>query len=219
MDYLLHFGYLLYLISYSVRDILWLRIITIIASSSLIVYGILSGKTSHAALAWISLFALINTIHSIILLVERRPVKMSEEQAELYETIFHTLKPRDFLKFLHVANWKDVDADDVIIQEGSAVGGVVLITSGHARIDVKGRHVAETTKGKFVGEMSYLTNALASADVVATEATRYLFWPTQRLNEFFSTHADLDAAFVGILGVDLVSKVKERHAKVEKEDS
>ena len=213
MDYLLHCSYALYLFSYSVRDILWLRILSVIGTGLLITYNALPEHVNVSPIAWMSLFTVINTVQIVILILERRPVAMTDEQAELYRNIFHTLKPRDFLRFLKVADDRVAKTGEVIIEEGGPVGGVILLTHGRGQIEVDGRVIAHSPAGQFLGEMSYLTGDPASARVSAADDSRYLFWPSERLTEFFAANRPLNAAFIAILGVDLVAKVKERRKK------
>lgn len=215
MNYLVHIAYVVYLISYSVRDILWLRALTIVASVVLLPYYYFLPEPLFVPMVWLSLFTLINIVQIVILILARRPVKMSEEETELYELTFRSLKPRDFLKLLKIAVRKEAQAGESIVVQGEHVGGVLLLTAGHTQVDVDGRRLSAATPGQFVGEMSYLTEDIASAQVTATRATRYLFWPVESLNEFFSNNPDLSSSFLAILGVDLVLKVQEHRSKPE----
>ncbi len=210
MDYLLHCSYALYLFSYSVRDILWLRILSVVGTGFLITYNLLPASVNLTPVAWMSLFTVINGIQIVILILERRPVAMSDEETELYNSLFHSLAPRDFLRFLKVADRRDAKPGDIIIKQGGPVGGVILLTRGRGQIHVDDQVIAHSPAGQFLGEMSYLTGDPASAQVSAAQSSSYLFWPTGRLSDFFAANPPLSASFNAILGVDLVAKVKER---------
>lgn len=214
MNYLVHIAYVLYLISYSVRDILWLRAITIVASVVLVPYYYFQPEPLYVPMVWLILFTLINAGQIAWLVLERRPVKMSAAEAELYALTFRSLKPREFLKLMHVAIQREVEVGATIVAQNAHVGGVVLLTSGHAQIDVDGHPWAEANVGQFVGEMSYLTQQVASAQVTATRSSRLLFWPADALDAFFAKYPDLNADFMAILGVDLVAKVKEHRSSL-----
>ena len=62
----------LYLASYSVRDILWLRLLTVVASLLLIPYYAMQPVPLAPAIAWNVVFIAINTYWIIKLLIERR---------------------------------------------------------------------------------------------------------------------------------------------------
>ncbi len=210
MDYLVHIAYVLYLISYSVRDMMWLRALTVVASIVLLPYYYYQSPPLYVPTVWLTLFTLINMVQIVILILERRPVTMSDEQAELYGLAFKTLPPREFLKLYKLAEWKDASEGELIVEQGRAGGGVLLLTRGGVRIDLDGRQIAEMIPGQFVGEISYLTNEVASAHVTTTETSRCVFWAAQELERFFALNADLKGKFMAILGVDLVAKVKNR---------
>ena len=74
MDYLINIANILYLFSYLVRDILWLRILTVIAASCLIPYFYFRPDPLIIAIYWNLLFTSLNIFWIGRLLIERRPV-------------------------------------------------------------------------------------------------------------------------------------------------
>ncbi|HMP08038.1 MAG TPA: hypothetical protein PJ982_16945, partial [Lacipirellulaceae bacterium] len=79
MTNLLHLGNVLYLVAYSVRDMLWLRIITVIATLCLMPYYYFRDEPLYAPIAWCTLFTLVNLVQIAILILEKRPVFLGEE--------------------------------------------------------------------------------------------------------------------------------------------
>jgi hypothetical protein len=71
----------LYLASYSVRDILWLRVLTVTAALLLIPYYAFQPIPLTVAIAWNVLFIAINTYWIIRLIIERRPVHLTPDEA------------------------------------------------------------------------------------------------------------------------------------------
>ena len=74
MEGLLYGANILYLISYAVRDILWLRILTVVAASILIAYFWLLPEPLYTVVYWNLLFTGINIYWVTRLMLERRPV-------------------------------------------------------------------------------------------------------------------------------------------------
>ena len=74
---------LLYLASYSVRDILWLRILTIAAAVLLIPYYYLQSQPLWIAISWNLVFVGINLFWVARLLLERRSVQLTEDELRL----------------------------------------------------------------------------------------------------------------------------------------
>ena len=93
MDYLIHVANVLFLLSYLVRDILWLRLLTIVAIGSLLPYY--AGNGLYPPIYWNSVFIAINVYQIYRLLMERRPVRLTLEQQRLYRLGFDRLPPRE----------------------------------------------------------------------------------------------------------------------------
>lgn len=205
----LHLGNILYLLAYSVRDILWLRVLTVVATLCLIKYYFCCNETPlYAPIAWSSLFTFVNVVQIAILIVERKPVFMGEEELELYKTVFRTLKPREFIKLLSIAEWKRAQRGEELLQQDEPVRNLVLLSSGQGIVEVDGRPVAEVGAGQFVGEMGFLTDRSASARVVTSMPTDYLCWPVDKLRALLNATPHLHLKVQGVLGTDVVEKLR-----------
>ena len=95
IDLLIHLANVLYLFAFMVRDILWLRILTVIAAACIIPYFYLRPEPLMTPIYWNLVFTALNVYWIVRLLLERRPVPMNEEEARLYQLAFRTMKPRD----------------------------------------------------------------------------------------------------------------------------
>ena len=73
------------------------------------------------AIFWNCIFILVNIYHIAIIVYEKRPVKMSPKEKELYETMFRGLSPVEFLKITKIANWKEYKSPLPIITQGKPV--------------------------------------------------------------------------------------------------
>src|SRR5262245_20764116 len=101
----IHVANVLYLLSYSVKDMLWLRCLTVVAALCLLPYYYVQPVPLTAAIAWNLLFIGINLMQIVILLRERRPVTLTVDQQRLYQLAFRSVTPREFLKLLELARW------------------------------------------------------------------------------------------------------------------
>jgi CRP-like cAMP-binding protein len=207
MGYLLHFGNILYLVAYSVRDMLWLRILIIIATLFLMPYYWASGPL-YAPIAWALLTIFLNMFQIVLLILETRPVFFRDQELQVYRSTFYTLKPREFAKLLSIAEWKKAAIGDELLAQNQPVPALMLLAEGRGAVEVDGRHVAEVAAGQFVGEMGFLTQQDASARVVAGLPTNYLAWPVAKLRSLLSATPALHMKLQGILGSDLVAKLR-----------
>jgi CRP-like cAMP-binding protein len=207
MAYLLHTANVLYLLSYLVKDILWLRLLTVVAGVLLMTWAFLQPQPLWASLAWNALFLTINLYQSWLLILERRPVRLSERETLLYRLAFRTLTPREFLKLLALGRWEEAAPETRIVERERGLDRLMVIASGRMGVKVADR-VVELGEGRFVGEMSFITGEAPTADVVALDASRYVSWPRAELKTFLAQHPPLRAAWQSVLGADLVSKLR-----------
>ena len=89
-------------------------------------------------------------------------------------------------------------AESVILEEGAAAEGVVLILEGTARIEKSylGARIPvdEIDAGELVGEISYLLGSAATATVVAQSDVRFAVIPKPALDRLLHTDTALAAA-------------------------
>jgi CRP-like cAMP-binding protein len=71
-----------------------------------------------------------------------------------------------------------------VMRQGMAGGGFYVILEGDASVVIDGKERARLTRGDFFGEISILTDALPTADVVATTMLRCLTIPNNELKSF-----------------------------------
>jgi len=207
MEAFIHVANVLYLFSYLVRDILWLRILTVIAASCLIPFFYSRPEPLMAPIYWNLLFTGINLVQIYILLLERKPVQLNEEEQQLYRMVFRALKPREMLKLLKLATWTTETSGQRIIEQDATLNNLMVVYSGNASVQVGEKEVAKLKDGQFMGEMSYLTDSKTNASVVAQTPLRYVSWSKDQLRNFLGRNPDLRATLQMILGVDLVAKV------------
>jgi CRP-like cAMP-binding protein len=206
---LLHLGNILFLLAYSVRDILWLRLLTVVATLCLLPYYCVQQTPLYAPIFWCSLFTLVNIIQIGLLILERRPVFLGDEELHLYRTIFHGLRPREFARLLSLAEWRRAPAGEKLLHQGQPAPELVLLSTGAATVVIDDVPIAELTGGQFVGEMGFLTNSEASATVIARHTTDYLAWPTEQLRTLLTNCPALHQKLLGVLGNDLTKKLRQ----------
>src|SRR6201998_110095 len=105
INFFLNLANVIFVIGYSVRDILWLRLLA--AGSSLIAlpYFFLQPTPLRTPILWSILFAGINLYQSWRLYLERRPVKLTPEEEQVRRLAFPDLPPRKFLHALDLGVW------------------------------------------------------------------------------------------------------------------
>ena len=203
IDLLIHVANVLYLFAFMVRDILWLRILTVVAASCLIPYFYFQPIPLMTAIYWNMAFTALNLFWIVRLFLERRPVKLSPEEQRLCELVFRTMTPREMIKILKLATWEDAAAGECFVEGGKPLDRLMVIYSGKACVEVEGRNVTELQPGQFIGSISYVTEEMAPANIVSLEPTRYVSWPKSKLMDFMNKNPDLHSALKTTLAIDL----------------
>jgi hypothetical protein len=209
MDVLIHSANVIYLVSYVMRDILWLRIFTVVAASCLIFYFCFRPEPLLAPVYWNLLFIALNLYWIVRLLLERRPVRLTEEEQELCRLVFGTVTPREMINLLKLGVWKDAEIDECFVARGSNLDQLMLIHSGSACFEMDGRKLQVLKPGQFIGSISFITDETAPANVIALEPTRYVCWPKSTLKSYLTKNPELHAAIQTTLGIDLTKRLQD----------
>jgi len=202
---LINFGYLLMLIGLLMRDILWLRLILILAQLALGAYGLVRGDYYMAA--WNFVFVGINTARAALLLNERRPIHLSRDQEQIYKHLFLSMSRREFLYLWEMGN-PGVSDGAQLVREGVLQRDLVLLLNGEVVVRKGGQELARLSRGHFVAEMSFISGEPASADVIANGRVDFIAWPQDKLRALQQLNPGLLVKLQHILGRDLTGKVK-----------
>jgi Cyclic nucleotide-binding domain len=204
----LHVANCIFLISYAVKEIFWLRFITVFAG--LITVGALLDmpKTPRDLLAWQLVFFTINFSRFVQLVYERRPVRLSPDAKRLAASTFRELRPRELVRLLAVAETIDHAAGARVVAQGQVLEHLAIVVDGTARVELSDQRTVELGHGTFIGELSYLTGKPPAATVVAATPLRTVRWPIAALRVFLAKHPDTRTQIQLVLGSDLAAKLR-----------
>ncbi len=208
MNFLVDLANATYLISYSVRDVLWLRIFAVIGGILLIPYYYLQPTPLMVSIYWGLGFIALNLFWVVRLMLERRPVKLSEEEQLLYQLAFRTLTPREMLHLLKFAKWEEKKSGEILQKEGEVHERLSVVVSGRGAIRVQDRQVGEIEAGHFVGAITFMTDEIAPDSVVALEPIRQVSWHKDELKKFLKGKPEL------LVGLELIIGLKVRNLLV-----
>jgi hypothetical protein len=208
MDNLIHLANVLLLVSFLVSDILWLRVLNIAAGAAFIAYFRLATPSAIVPVAWNLLFLGINVVQVARLWLERRPVKLSNDELSLHQLAFRTLTPREFLRLVAIGTWEEAEPGARLIEQGTELERVLVLRSGVTEVVANGERVAELKAGQLVGEMAFLSRAKTSAAVVVKERARFLALKSEKLRALFKKHPELRAGVQMAIGNDLIQKLR-----------
>ena len=201
-----HLAFGLIAFSFLVKDILWLRLVSILASSFSVFYNwVIPAEPMWLAINWNFVFISLNLYHIAILIYEKRPIKMAPKDKELYETLFKELSPVEYLKITKIANWQKFKTGDTLIRQNHLVTDLILIYNGTVDVVVKDKIVAQLRDGQFVGEMSFLTEKSATATCVIKHDTECIMWKQPEFKQLLKRNPSLYYTIQGLLSNQLIS--------------
>ena len=207
-DYFIHGANILLLVAYSVRDILWLRLFAVAASIVSIPYFLLQPTTLWAPLAWTIGFAGINLLQSWRLFMERQPVKLTAEEAEVRRLVFQDLPPRKVLHVLSIGSWVTEEPGEQLIESGAVPDTVSLIVSGKVRVTKDGQSIGVLGAGQIVGSALILSGLQADVEAVVENRVRAMRWKVGTLERYLNANPDTRTAMQRHIARDLAMKVE-----------
>jgi hypothetical protein len=206
-QYFLHIGNILFVLSYSVRDIMLLRVLALCGSLISLPYYYLQAEVLWQPIGWTGVFMAINGYHVWRLWLERRPVELSADEARLYDLTFFPLTRRRFVDLARLGRWADLEAGDVLARPGQPVEEVVVpLTDGiEARIGerVLGRFAA----GEIVSAAAVYGRP-QQVEAVVSESCRVLRVPVAAIKRHAERDDQLARTLDRIAREDLARKLE-----------
>jgi CRP-like cAMP-binding protein len=208
IDYLVHFSNLLLLVSYSVRNILWLRWFAVAAALTNMPYFLYQPSILWPPILWAGVFTAINLYQIWRIYMERRPVTLSPDEQALYDMGFRSLLPRDFVALVMVGAWSDAAAGDRMLREGQPVSSVSIAIRGTVRVHRHDRDLGLLEPGHVVGTAMALVGRASPFDATFTGPGRYITWPLANVRRFAEGRPEVQSALQHLVNQDLARKVE-----------
>jgi CRP-like cAMP-binding protein len=99
---------------------------------------------------------------------------------------------------------------EVVVQRGRRADGVYLLLTGKARVQIPSQRAARAMgPGEICGEMSFLEDAPASAQVVADELVEALYLDRNTLLSLFELFPHLGSRFYRSLATNLSHRLRD----------
>ena len=206
LDALVSVANVVYLFSYSVRDILWLRILTVVGATLLMPYYYLQTEPLWAPISWNLVFIAINIFWITKLFLDRRPVPFSDEERRLYQLAFRNMTERDAFTLFRMGVWSSQPAGTDLLTQGQRVNALSLIVEGEVGVEMDGTRVDTLGEGRFLGGIAFLTGDTDFATPVTVKAvapTRTVVWQFQELHAYLAKNAELQIAIEASLGLEI----------------
>lgn len=203
-----HLSFGLTAFSFYVRDMLVLRCLAIASCLVGIGYNYwLPAGPLWLVIFWLTVFIGINGTRIAGIVMARRAVSFSPEEAELFDTIFREFTPVEFMKLLRIGEWRDVKEGHRFSVQGQNQRGLKLLYNGEVVVERDGAEIARARDGAMLGEMAFIQGGPATATVTASRPCRYLFWDGPELRALLNRNPTMDVAMKHVFSMDLTRKL------------
>ncbi len=204
--YVAQLAYCLTLLSYTVRNVTWLRAIAVLAALATIYYGFhVAAEPLWIPIVWNALFIGVNVIHLALSRWRSRDVTLDALEDFLAKTVLANFPPAEVRSFAELASEGTLVPGARIIHSGTQIRHLFCILKGRVSVLNQGKKIAELGPGRFVGEMSLLTRSLTRADVDVESDLKVLVWTHESIEGWVND----DAARLGLLQTALGTQVVE----------
>ena len=194
--------------AYLLKNILWLRVLLVLASFIYIISGVNLGITS--IIGWNAAFLVINTFHIILLVLDKVTINLPDNTVSIYRQHFSTLSTREFKKLIVTNHVISVENKE-IIKESEVTDKIYIILKGYVDIISANNAIASLGEGDMIGEMSFMTKEPASAQAIANGKVLCAFWTHDDMDKLKLKNINLYNKFIAIIGCDLVRKLKRKN--------
>ena len=207
-EYLVHFSNILMLVSYSVRDMLWLRWFAVAAALTNMPYFLLQPEVLWPPVLWALVFTAINLYQIARIYLERRAVVLSNDEQRLYDLGFGALRPREFVSLTLAGEWKQGAAGDKLLTAGEPVTSICIPISGTLDVRRRGEYLGRLAPGQIVGSGLALTGGASPVDAAFTGPARYMRWSLSSIRTFLEKRPELRVTLQGLVNRDLAGKIE-----------
>jgi CRP-like cAMP-binding protein len=204
---LINLSNIVFLVAFSVRDVLWLRILAIVGEGLTLPYYYFQDEKLWPPIVWGAAFMIVNAIRVVAIALERRPAVLNDREERLYQIAFSTIDRRKFLKLVSLARWVECPPEEVILKKGQLISEAIVVMSGELEAMLNGSVRMTLRPGQLIGDVSAYTGLASPADVVARGYVTLAKWDLGQVREFTASRPELRASLLRMVSVDLAVKV------------
>jgi len=198
---------LIFLGAYWVKDILWLRLLSIVGSLVVIPFYLLQSEPLWTPVTWSFVFICVHAVRAWGIVNERRPVAFTDDEQLLYDKTFSTLSPKQFKRLLAIGEWQDLERGYVLHSTGDPPDSLEAVVRGELEARRHGRVLGHARPGDLAGLASVLSGSPELFDATVTQAARVMRWRRADLQKFVGADESLTSALRKIAGAALAEKL------------
>jgi hypothetical protein len=123
--------------------------------------------------------------------------------------IFAELSMRDMHELYGRSEEREFVAGEHLLHRNQPTAGLFVLLEGEVQVKLGSRELNTLKAGEYVGEMGLVRDVPASADVVSGGATRSLFIPRERFEQFLASRPDAARRLFRLFTINLADRVAQ----------
>ena len=206
---LANLGFAIALIALLFRDILWLRVVSVLGTLLIFPMYIFSDEIGWTSIGWNSAHIVINSIQIVILILLRRPLVLKGVEKQIHTSIFYAITTRTFDKIFKLAKFEEYVNNTELIHIDEPIHNLYLVINGDVEVTLHDDTKRIVSSNTFLGEQAFITGETASATVrILSDRATLLKWDHQTLQNFLNKDVALSNTFDLILTSDIIEKLR-----------
>lgn len=182
---------------------------TIVGALLTFPYFLTQQEVLYSAMFWQFSFVVINLVHVVLLVRARKPIPLTDEERLIKNMVFRNFTTRETRKILDLSSLHHATTSETIILENTIPDKLYLVRSGSAHILQNDRLVAHRSPGAFLGELSFLEEKAAVANVMIDRDTSVLVWDRMELKQLLDKNDGIKTAFLALLSANVAEKLSD----------
>ena len=203
-----HLSFLIVALSLLMRDIILLRLLGILSGVVGIGYNyFVTMEPLWVPIIWLSVFMAINIYMIATFFLANRKANLSEEDLTLWQNNFLGLAIDEYRRLKKIFDYRTFDDGEVLIQLGQDNRFLFFVTAGQLVVHRNGQDIGVLEQGGVAGEMSFLTEALPNADVVASGGASCILIDKAKLRALMMKHPTFHLSMTNVFNLNLMKKL------------
>jgi Popeye protein conserved region len=151
---LVNLSNIVFLVAFSVRDVLMLRVLSFVGEGAILPYYYFQNEKLWPPIFWSVAFMMVNAIRIVAMILERRPVILGDREEQLYRVAFSSIDKREFLRLVSLVGWVDCSPNEVILAKGQLISHAIVVTSGEIEAVLSSKTRITLRPGQLVGTVA-----------------------------------------------------------------
>ena len=203
-----HLSFLIVAISLSMKDIILLRTLSILSGIIGIFYNYFATtEPLWVPIIWLFIFIIINSYMVSIFYLENRKSNLTADDIEIWQRNFIGLSLREFKVIKKISNTKIYNAGDILIHTGIKNKLLYFVNAGNLNVKRNNKIIGTLSQGDVAGEISFITDSLPNADVIANEKSYCIAIDKAELKSIMMKNPTLHLSITSLFNINLTKKL------------